>query len=182
MESTAGSIQSHAERRTRRTYFADPGLARRIDELNAGIVDDARAARHDNILYDSETAKSTSYYAEDHREQVHELMTVVQVRIAAWTELVIRPGAAEGIRAILWLINKPEREWTTASTIARDLLAYAELAEIHAISVPIQHGRLLWIPSLSAVCGLITIGDSKRVRITWGGPPAPRQASGLPSF
>jgi len=182
MESADGSIRSHAEQRTRRTYFADPGLARRIDELNAGTVDDTRAARHDNILYDSETAKSTNSYAEDHREQVHELMTVVQVHVDAWTELVIRPGASEGIRAILWLINKPERDWKHASGIARDLLTYVALAEIHAISVPIRHGRLLWIPSLNAVGGLITVGDSKQVRIEWGNPPAPHPASGLPSF
>jgi hypothetical protein len=170
MESTDGSVQSHVEQRTSRTYFTDPGLARRLDELNAGIVDDTRAARHDNILYDSETAKSTNCYAEDHRQQVHEWMIVVQVHIECWTELVISPGASEAIRAILWLINKPKREWKNASRITRDVLTYADLTNAHAISVPIQHGRLLWIPALTSVRGSITIGDSKRVRIKWGGP------------
>ena len=182
MDSSDGHcVQSQAQERTNRTYFTDPGLARRLDELNAGHDDDSPTARHDNILYDSETAKSTSYYAEDQRRQVHEHTTVVQVHIARWTELVIRPvAAAEATSAILWLINTPQREWNTASRIARDLLAFADLTHTHAISVPIQHGRLLWIPSLNAVRGLITIGPSKHVRMQWGTPHIPHHTHQLP--
>jgi hypothetical protein len=175
MDSSDGHcVQSQAQERTNRTYFTDPGLARRLHDLNARHDDSTPPARHDNILYDSETAKSTSYYAEDQRQQVHEHTTVVQVHIPRWTELVIRPiGAAEATTAILWLINKPQRHWNTAPRIARDLLAFADLSETHAISVPIQHGRLLWIPSLHAVRHLITIGPSKHVRMQWGNPRIP---------
>jgi len=161
----ANTMQSQPRERTKRTYFTDPGLARRLDELNAGTG--AAADRHDNILYDSETAKSTYYYAEDQRERVFEHATVVQVHIESWTELVLGPGgASEEIWAVLWLINMPLWEWSNASGIARDILACAR-GEAHAISVPIRHGRLLWIPSLDAVRGLITIGAANAVRIQW---------------
>jgi hypothetical protein len=94
------------------------------------------------------------------------------VHIEHWTELVIGPGgASETIRAILWLINKPERDWSNATRIAQDLLAFVDLGKAHAISAPIRHGRLLWIPSLNAVRGLISIGESKKVRMQWGTPP-----------
>jgi hypothetical protein len=181
MDSSDGHcVQSQATERTNRTYFTDPGLARRLDLLNAATPDASPTARHDNILYDSETAKSTSYYAEDQRQQVHEHTTVVQVHITRWTELVIRPiGAAEATNAILWLINKPQREWHRASRIARDLLAFADLSQTHAISVPIQHGRMLWIPSLNAVRHLITIGPSKHVRMQWGNPQIPHHTPGI---
>ena len=169
------TVQGQPKERSKRTYFTDPGLARRLGELNAGRVEDIRAVRRDNILYDSETAKSTNYYAEDQRERVHEHATVVQVHIESWTEFVIRAvGAADEIWAILWLINMPEWQWRNASSVARDLLTFA-LGEAHAISVPVRHGRLLWIPSLSAVRGLITIGEANHVRIQWGhrsDPPA----------
>ena len=163
--------------RSKRTYFTDPGLARRLDELNAGRVDAIRTARRDNILYDSETAKCTHYYAEDQRERVHEHATVVQVHIESWTEFVMRPAGAEEIWAILWLINMPEWQWSNASSVARDLLALA-LGEAHAISVPVGHGRLLWIPSLSAVRGLITIGEASHVRVRWGPPAGPPAGGG----
>jgi hypothetical protein len=174
----AHTMRGQPKERSKRTYFTDPGLARRLDELNAGRVDGVRAARRDNILYDSETAKSTNYYAEDQRERVHEHATVVQVHIESWTELVIRPvGASDEIWAILWLINMPEWQWSNASSVARELLEFA-LGEAHAISVPVGHGRLLWIPSLSAVRGLITIGEVSQVRIQWGSPSGPPHAGG----
>ena len=178
------TVQGQPKERSKRTYFTDPGLARRLDELNAGHVDGVRAARRDNILYDSETAKSTNYYAEDQRERVHEHATVVRVHIESWTEFVIRQaGAADEIWAILWLINMPEWQWSNASSVARDLLAFA-VGEAHAISVPVRHGRLLWIPSLSAVRGLITVGQANHVRIKWGppaGPPATGEMFAPPS-
>jgi hypothetical protein len=175
----AHTVHGQPKERSKRTYFTDPGLARRLDELNAGRVDGVRAARRDNILYDSETAKSTNYYAEDQRERVHEHATVVRVHIESWTEFVIRPvGAAAEIWAILWLINRPEWQWSNASSVARDLLAFA-LGEAHAISVPVGHGRLLWIPSLSAVRGLITIGEVNHVRIQWGPPTGPPDGSDM---
>jgi hypothetical protein len=171
------TVQGQPKERSKRTYFTDPGLARRLGELNAGRVEDIRAVRRDNILYDYETAKSTNYYAEDQRERVHEHATVVQVHIESWTEFVIRPGGvADEIWEILWLINMPEWQWRNASSVARDLLTFA-LGEAHAISVPVRHGRLLWIPSLSAVRGLITIGETNHVRIQWG-PPAGPPATG----
>ena len=169
----AHTVHGQPKERSKRTYFTDPGLARRLDDLNAGRIDGLRRARRDNILYDSETAKSTNYYAEDQREQVHEHATVVRVHIESWTEFVIRSvGASDEIRAILWLINMPEWQWSNASSVARELLAFA-IGEAHAISVPIRHGRLLWIPSLSAVRGLITIGETSHVRMQWGPPSGP---------
>jgi hypothetical protein len=173
------AVQGQPKERSKRTYFTDPGLARRLDELNAGRVDGMLAARRDNILYDSETAKSTNYYAEDQRERVHEHATVVRVHIESWTEFVIRPvGAADEVWAILWLINMPEWQWSNASSVARDLLAFA-VGEAHAISVPVRHGRLLWIPSLTAVRGLITIGEANHVRIQWGPPSRPPATGGM---
>jgi hypothetical protein len=146
------TVQSRPEERRRRPYFTDPGLARRLAALNAGCAVGHAHWRHDNILYDSETGKITGYYAEDQRAQVHEHAMVVRVHVASWVELVITSvEAADQIGAVLWLINRPTHEW-------------------HAISVPIGHGRLLWIPTLDVVRGLIAIGDASRVRMQWGAP------------
>jgi len=164
------TVHSRPEERRRRTYFTDPGLARRLAALNAGCAVGHAQTRHDNILYDSETGKITGYYAEDQRAQVHEHAMVVRVHVASWIELVITSvEAADQIGAVLWLINRPAHEWDEAPQLAGELLALA-LREAHAISVPIGHGRLLWIPTLDVVRGLIAIGDASRVRMQWGAP------------
>lgn len=164
------TLQSQPEERTKRTYFTDPGLAQRLTALNAGCADERSRPRHDNILYDSETGKITGYYAEDQREQVHEHALVVRVHVASWVELVITSvDASEEILAVLWLINRPAHEWDAAPPLAGELLGLA-LHEAHAISVPTGHGRLLWIPTLSVVRGLVAIGDANLVRMQWGMP------------
>jgi hypothetical protein len=146
-----------------RRLFADPPLARRL-----GLLEETSLGEHHSgpyLLHDSELGATRAAYADDQREEFDEMIDVFSVEVApGWGEIAMpSQGARAAIGEVRAMIRTHERDWEF-SELMRNLFTTLD-GSIVAISIPAEDGRVIWMPLLTLVSGMLTLGERRSVRM-----------------
>lgn len=163
-ESWAGSGTAihRREHDQQRVLYADARLAAQLRQLGAPTVPSGHSGPW--VLHESLHAAARAVYAADDREAFDETVEVYPVEVVpAWGEIEIPRRADQAREEALSMMRPHGRDWEISALMA-DLLMTLE-GSIVAISVPVGDARLIWLPMLTLLEGMVTVGSPQRVRM-----------------
>ena len=156
-----------------RRLFASVALAARLEALDEPSVAENYTGPY--LLHDSPYGLQRASYeaAEDDRADVDEELTIAVVEVVAdWREITVPHHADALVREAVEIIHAEDSD-RAFSEIMQTLFATLE-SPIVAISIPTGDGRVVWLPMLTLVSGMIEIVEYITVPIRR--PPTPRDA------
>lgn len=160
--SSAGTRINRRSAAHSRTLYADPALARRLGELGEPTVPEEHSGPY--VLHDSELGAARAVYIADEREEFDEAIEVYVVEVCEnWGEIEVPMHAHAVIAEACAMIRTHGRDWEFSTVMARLFMALE--GSIVAISVPVGDGRLIWMPMLTLVRGMITVREPVSVQM-----------------
>lgn len=173
---SAGTTINRREQDHERVLYADPQFASQLRWLGEATVPKPHSGPW--VLHNSPYAAARAVYATDDREAFDdEVVVVFPVEVAAgWGEIEI-PVRADNARAeALKMMRAHGRNWPFTPLMVDLLLTLG--GSIVAISVPVGDGRLIWVPMLTLLEGMVTVGSPQFVRMQRDREPGTALAGG----